>query len=62
MKTAELRKKSNVELNELLLQKLKDLFQLRMRKGVDESPKTHLFKSLRKDIARVKTIMVENND
>lgn len=59
MNTAELRKKTTVELNETLLILLKEQFQLRMQKGVVESPKTHMFKNLRKDIARIKTILVE---
>ena len=59
MNTAELRNKSKSELNETLLTLLKEQFQLRMQKGVVESPKTHLFKIIRKNIARVKTILVE---
>lgn len=59
MKTAELRNKSKDELNETLLSLLKEQFQLRMQKGVVESPKTHMFKSIRKNIARIKTVLVE---
>ncbi|OGT39510.1 MAG: 50S ribosomal protein L29 [Gammaproteobacteria bacterium RIFCSPHIGHO2_12_FULL_36_30] len=59
MNTEELRKKNKAELNETLLTLLKEQFQLRMQKGVTENPKTHLFKNIRKDIARVKTILVE---
>ena len=57
MNAAELRKKTKTELNETLLTLLKEQFQLRMQKGVVESPKTHLFKNIRKDIARIKTIL-----
>jgi large subunit ribosomal protein L29 len=59
MNTVELRKKTKGELNEVLLTLLKEQFQLRMQKGIVESPKTHLFKNLRKNIARIKTILVE---
>ena len=59
MNTAELRKKSKPELNEALLGLLKEQFQLRMQKGIVESPKTHLFKQIRQSIARIKTILVE---
>ncbi len=59
MNTAELRKKSKAELNEALLGLLKEQFQLRMQKGIVESPKTHLFKQIRQSIARIKTILVE---
>src|SRR3990167_7288931 len=57
MNTEELRKKNKAELNETLLTLLKEQFQLRMQKGVTENPKTHLFKNIRKDIARVKKIV-----
>lgn len=57
--TAELRNKSKSELNEELLNLLKQQFQLRMQKGVVESPKTHMFKQIRQSIARIKTILVE---
>jgi len=60
MSATELRTKTKIELNELLLAKLQEIFQLRMQKGIAESPKTHLFKKLRKEIARVKTVLNEN--
>ena len=60
MNTSELRKKTKVELNESLLSLLKEQFQLRMQKGITENPKTHLFKNIRKDIARIKTILNES--
>lgn len=60
MKTSELRVKTKVELNEMLLSLLNELFQLRMRKGNTENPKTHLFLKLRKNIARIKTIINQN--
>ena len=59
MNTAELRNKTKAELNQDLLALLKEQFQLRMQKGIVESPKTHLFKKIRKNIARIKTILVE---
>lgn len=59
MNAVELRKKSKAELNEMLLGLLQEQFQLRMQKGISESPKTHLFKNIRKDIARIKTVLNE---
>ena len=53
----ELKTKSKSELNETLLSLLQEQFQLRMKKGVTESPKTHLIKNVRRDIARVKTAL-----
>lgn len=57
MKTNELKLKSKRELHVLLLEKLREQFQLRMQKGVSESPKTHLFKKTRREIARIKTFL-----
>ncbi|OGT44784.1 MAG: 50S ribosomal protein L29 [Gammaproteobacteria bacterium RIFCSPHIGHO2_12_FULL_38_11] len=57
MSVAELKTKSKAELNVLLIEKLQEQFQLRMQKGVSESPKTHLFKQVRKEIARIKTFL-----
>lgn len=59
MKAAELRVKTQVELKEELHSLLKEQFNLRMQKGMGEMPKTHAFKRIRKDIARVKTILNE---
>ena len=59
MKVAELRKKTKTELSEMLLVLMQEQFQLRMKKAVTESPKTHLFKNARRDIARIKTVLNE---
>ena len=57
MNMNELKSKSKAELNETLISLLQEQFQLRMQKGISESPKTHMFKKLRKSIARVKTLL-----
>ncbi len=57
MKATELKTKSQTELKALLVSLLEEQFQLRMQKGVAESPKTHRFKAVRREIARVKTIL-----
>ena len=57
MKTNELKNKSKLELNDMLVALLEEQFQLRMRKSVTENPKTHLFSKVRKDIARIKTVL-----
>ena len=57
MKVAELKNKSKSELETSLLSLLEEQFQLRMHKGIAESPKTHLFKKVRRDIARIKTVL-----
>ncbi|EKD77422.1 MAG: hypothetical protein ACD_42C00334G0002 [uncultured bacterium] len=57
MNMTELKTKSKQELKELLLNLLNEQFQLRMQKGMTENPKTHVFAKVRKDIARVHTIL-----
>ncbi len=57
MKTNELKNKSKSELNDMMVTLLEEQFQLRMRKSTTENPKTHLFSKVRKDIARIKTVL-----
>lgn len=57
MKNIDYRKKNKDELKEALLSLLQEQFQLRMQRGMSEMPKTHLFKQVRKNIARVKTLL-----
>ncbi|OGT96425.1 MAG: 50S ribosomal protein L29 [Gammaproteobacteria bacterium RIFOXYB2_FULL_38_6] len=59
MKSAELRKKSVSELQQNLLDLLKQQFKLRMQKGTEQMAKTHVFAQVRHDIARIKTILRE---
>lgn len=59
MKANDLRNKSKDELSKELLALLKEQFNLRIQKGAGQSPKSNLFKKVRKDIARIKTIMNE---
>lgn len=57
MKAAELREKSVEELNEQLTSLLRDQFNLRMQKGTGQLNQTHLLNQVRRDIARVKTLL-----
>ncbi len=59
MKSAELREKSADELNQELLGLLKEQFNLRMQKSSGQLNQTHLLGQVRRDIARVKTILNE---
>ena len=56
------REKSEAELNEELLNLRKEQFNLRMQRGAGQLSKPHLFNITRKDIARVKTILVEKKN
>lgn len=53
------RDKSEAELNEELLNLRKEQFNLRMQRGAGQMSKPHLFNAVRKDIARLKTILTE---
>jgi large subunit ribosomal protein L29 len=59
MKTSELRGKSRAELQEALHELLKEQFNLRMQRGTGQFSRPHLMKDVRRNIARVKTVMNE---
>jgi len=59
MNTTELRDKSVEELQQALLGLLKDQFNLRMQKATGQLAQTHLLGQVRRDIARVKTVLNE---
>ncbi len=61
MEAKELKSKNSEELERLLLDLRKEQFSLRMQQGTGQANHPHLFKNLRKDIARVKTVLNENN-
>ncbi len=57
MKANELREKSVDELNTELMSLLKEQFNLRMRKSTGQLNQGHLLRNVRRDIARVKTVL-----
>ena len=59
MKAGELRKKKVAELQDELQGLLREQFNLRMQKGSGQLNNPARFKAVRKDIARVKTVMNE---
>ena len=59
MNTAELRAIGREELYEELLRLRKEQFGLRMQDASGQLGQYHLLKQVKKDIARVKTIMME---
>jgi len=59
MKATELRTKSESELKQELDALLKEQFNLRMQKGTGQLNSPARFKAVRREIARVKTIMTE---
>ncbi len=59
MNTVELREKSVDELNQELLDLLKEQFNLRMQKSSGQLAQSHLLGQVRRDIARIKTVLNE---
>lgn len=59
MKATELRDKPVDDLNAELLKLLKEQFNLRMRKATGQLNQSHLLGQLKRDIARVKTVLNE---
>ena len=59
MKTSELRQKSKDELGSLLLDLSREQFNLRMQKGTAQLSKPHQVKNVRRNIARVQTVLNE---
>jgi large subunit ribosomal protein L29 len=59
MKASELKAKSVEELNQELLGLLREQFNLRMQSATGQLNQTHLLRQVRKDIARVKTLLNE---
>ncbi len=62
MQAKELRKKDQAGLQEELNQLLQKQFDLRMAKGNGQLTKGHLLREVRRDIARVRTIMSQVAD
>ena len=59
MKTNEMRQKGVEDLQQELLGLQREQFNLRMQKGSGQLSQSHRMKTVRRDIARIKTILVE---
>ena len=59
MKASELRQKSRDELSVLLIELAKERFTLQMQKGTGQLSKTAQVKKVRRDVARVQTVLNE---
>lgn len=62
MKAVDVRTKTADQLNEDLLALKKEQFNLRFQKATGQLEKTMRVKQVRRDIARVKTVIRENMD
>jgi len=58
-KRKDLRAKSREELGQELLRLLREQFDLRMQKTTAQLTQTHLLRQVRRDIARVRTLLGE---
>lgn len=59
MKASELRQKSKDELDSMLLELSREQFNLRMQKGTGQLSKPAQMKNVRRDIARIHTLLNE---
>jgi large subunit ribosomal protein L29 len=59
MDASELRKKSEAELKDELLDLLREQFNLRMQRASGQMNKGHLMRNARRNIARIKTVLNE---
>lgn len=59
MKASELRDMERDALEEELVRLRREQFNLRMQRGSEHLPQTHLLKEARRDVARVKTVLRE---
>ena len=62
MKATDLRAKSADELQAEVLRLQREHFALRMQRASGQLGQSHLLKEVRRDVARVKTIMKEASD
>ena len=62
MKVSEMKEKNVEELNEELLNLKREHFTLRMQKGSGQLEQSHRLKEVRRDVARIKTIITQKAD
>ena len=59
MNASELREKTAAELQDILVDLRKEQFNLRMQQGTGQLSRPHLMQQVKKDIARVHTVINE---
>ena len=60
MKMSDLREKTKSELQDQLHELLSELFTYRAQQATSSLKQTHLLKNCKKDIARIKTLLIQN--
>ncbi|MEO7148524.1 MAG: 50S ribosomal protein L29 [Rhodanobacteraceae bacterium] len=61
MDSKQMRGKSAKDLGEHIVELRREQFSLRMQKAQDGAARTHEFKRVRREIARAKTLLTEQN-
>ena len=61
MKASELREKDIKELNQTLVELLKEQFNLSMQRGLGQASRPDKYKKVCRNIARVKTVITEKS-
>ena len=59
MKASEIRKMSAEDINKKIAENKAELFELRMKQATGTLDKPHRINALRKDVARLKTVLTE---
>ncbi len=59
MKTSEIREMSIEDINKKIVEIKNELFELRMKQATGNLEKPHMINKLRKDVARLKTVLTE---
>ena len=62
MKASDIRKMSVEDINKKIVEAKNELFELRMKQATGSLEKPHMINKLRKDVARMKTVLAEMND
>ena len=59
MKTSEIRNLSVEDINKKIVENKQELFELRMKQATGNLEKPHKINALRKEVARLKTVLTE---
>ena len=62
MQISEMKSKTSVELRDELSGLLQEQFSLRMQKGMGQTTNLYALRQVRRDIARIKTVMTEKSN
>ena len=62
MKTSDIRKMSVEDINKKIVEIKTELFELRMKQATGSLEKPHMINALRKDVARLKTVLTEKQN